>query len=259
MPWRAPQRRWVLLALLLAVAGGCRTADRPRAASRPVLRIGTLTDSPPMAFRQRRQWAGIEADLGRALADRLGMRPVFVALEPEALIPALMNGRVDILMAGLVITEDRQVQMDFSTPFLVVGQSALIRREELLRFNTPIKVRAAGGRVAVVEGSAGERWASDYMSRAEPVPFRHLEPAIQALQRGQVDVLIHDAPELWWVARQPDSPVMLAPVLLARREVAWGFRRGSARLRASANQALADWQQDGTLEAILRRWIPVSR
>ena len=48
-------------------------------------------------------------------------------------------------------------------------------------------------------------------------------------------------------------------MLFDRAEIAWAFRRGSVSLRESTNRALAEWQKDGTLEAILERWIPYSK
>ena len=255
---RPPARLAAALALALpwTLAAGC-AAWRPHAP--PSLRIGIVADSPPLAFRDHRRWAGVEADLARALADRLGMRPVFVSLPPDQLEPALFNDRVDVLMAGLPITEERRVRMDFASPYLVVGQGALIRKADLPRFNTDIKIRSARGLVGVVEGTGGERLVSRYFAHAQPAAFDDLDSALADLRENQIDVLVYDAPALWWILQTRPDGLALAPALFAREEIAWGFRRGSVGLRESANQALADWQRDGTLETILRRWLPVSR
>ena len=254
--------RHLRLALGLACAAfgaaGCLSSPSPRPPAQAALRIGTVAESPPMAFRSKGRWTGLEIDLGRALAKRLDMKPVFVALPPDQLAPALLDGRVDLLMAGLSITEERRVQMDFSSPYLVVGQTALLRTADRLRYNTEIKIRAASGRVGTVAGSSGGRHVSRYFTHAQRVEFPSAGEAVAALRQDQIDLLVHDAPALWWLARSHNE-LALAPVLFARAEVAWGFRRGSVTLRESANQALAQWQQDGTLEAILKQWIPVSK
>ena len=254
--------RHLVLALGLAVAAagmaGCRSLLSQRPPTPAALRIGTMAESPPMAFRLKGRWTGLEIDLGRALAERLDMKPVFVALPPDQLAPALLEGRVDILMAGLSITEERRVQMDFSTPYLVVGQTALLRTADRLRYTTEIKIRAASGRVGAVTGSTGDRHASRYFTQATRVEFPSAGNAVEALLHDQIDLLVHDAPALWWLA-QHQNGLALAPVLFAREEVAWGFRRGSVTLRESANAALAQWQGDGTLETILNKWIPVSK
>lgn len=256
IPRQASARIGLVLWLALA-AGGCRSPG-PRPLSGPPLRIGVVEDAPPMVFRQDRRWRGVEADLGRALAARLGLRPVFVAYPPDQLETALLDGKVDLLMAGLAITEDRRVRVDFANPYLVVGQSVLVRSQELMRVNTPIKIYSVRARVGVVDGSAGDRLVSRYFTQAIRHPFPGADEAVEALRRNQVDMWVHDAPALSWIARN-EPGLVVAPPLFAKEEIAWAFRRSSVSLRESANQALADWRKDGTLEAILRHWIPVSQ
>lgn len=222
------------------------------------LRIGATSDDPPLIFRQKGGWEGLEADFGRALAERLGRKPVFVAFPPESLSAALINGQVDLLMAGVTITAERRVQMDFSSPYLVVGQVAIIRPADRMRYNTEIKIRSTTNRVGVVKGTAGRRLVARYFTNAARVAFADVEAAALALREGRIDLLIYDAPAALWIAMRHDKQLAIAPALFAREELAWAFRRDRVALREAANQALADWQRDGTLEAILQRWIPFS-
>ncbi len=247
------------LALLLALAAsGCRSTS-PAPSQCPPLRIGVSADSPPLIYRQKGHWAGVEADLGRALATRLGRRPVFVGCAPDRLADALLGGKVDLLMAGMAVTEERRVQMDFSAPYLVVGQAALVRTGDLPRCNTPIKIRSAKVRVGVIDGSAGDRLVSSYFPNAIRTPFPDADQAADALRHDRIELFIHAAPAVWWLALRHEPHLAVAPPLFAKEEIAWAFRRSSVALREDANRALADWQKDGTLESILRRWIPVSR
>lgn len=251
----------LLLGLPVAwmLVSGCRAPDLGQSPPKPPLRIGAVEDSAPLMFRHEGRWDGVEADLGRALAARLGMKPVFVALPPEKLSAALLDGKVDMLMAGMVITEERRVQLDFSTPYLVVGQAALIRDSDLLRFNTEIKIRSARVRIGVVAGSAGDRLVSRYFTNGTRTVFPNAEEAVEAVRQNKIDMLIYDAPAAWWLVQRQGRQLALAPPLFDREEVAWAFRRGSVTLRASANQAVVDWQKDGSLETILQRWIPFSK
>lgn len=243
------------LMLALALAAGCRSPESVR----PPLRIGVVEDNPPFVFRDRGRWSGLEAELGRALADRLAMKPVFVACSLDGLAPALLEGKVDVLMAGLAVTGERRVQLDFASPYLVVGQAALVRTADLPRYNTAIKIRATRERVGVQAGAAGDQLVSRYFPEASCARFPGPGEAIEALRAGRIDMVVADAPALWWRSLQYPGRLAVAPALFAREEIAWAFRRGSVFLRESANRALADWQQDGTLETILQRWIPCSQ
>lgn len=245
---------WVGAIGLLWGGSGCQSWP----AAKPPLRIG-VSLAPPFAFRHAGRWTGLEVELGRALAERLHMRPVFVALPPAQMTDALLNGKVDLLMGGLTITPERRLQMDFTQPYLTVGQAALVRRADLPRWNTRIKIERAGGPVGVRPHSTGERLVHEYLSEAIPIGFADVNEAVDALVEGKINLFLAEAPHLWWLARQQEGRVAVAPVLLAREDVAWGMRRGSVVLRDSANRALSEWLADGTLETILRRWIPVSK
>ena len=109
----------------------------------PVLRIGIVPDSPPLAFRQKRQWCGVEG-FGSRPRPTAGHAPGLYCHPPARLADNLLSGKVDILMAGLTVTEERRTQMDFATPYVSVGQAAIIRAEDRLRYNTAIKIRTAG-------------------------------------------------------------------------------------------------------------------
>ena len=248
------------LALLLAIAlSGCRSIGVADSSPRIPLRIGIVADSPPLVFRLNGQWAGIEADLGRALAEHLSMKPVFVPLPFRQLSTALLQGKVDILMAGITISEERRTQMDFCRPYLVVGQAALVRTPDLPRFNTEIKVRATSQRVGVVANSSGDRLVSSYFANASRTAYPDIKKNMKALLQNQIDMVVYDAPAAWWMALAHEGELSIAPSLFAREEIAWGIRRESISLRSSANQALETWQKDGTLESILQRWIPYSK
>lgn len=244
------------LSLSLVVAAGCRSIQL---ASVSTLRIGVTEDNPPLIYRQKGHWNGVEADLGRALAARLHLKPVFIACTKDQLSPALLNGEVDILMAGIAITDNQRVLMDFSSPYLVVGQAALLRTGDLPHANTMIKIRSVKARVGVVTDTPGEQYVSRYFTYANRFSFSDINQAAEALRKGQVDLVVYDAPAAWWVSLCYAPDLTLAPVLFDREEIAWAFRRGSVSLRESANRALADWQKDGTLEGILKRWLPFSK
>jgi polar amino acid transport system substrate-binding protein len=245
------------LALALALAGCSSVSTRPDVP--PPLLVGIRADAPPFSFQRHRQWEGLEPDLARALCDRLHRTPVFVPVDEADPPSALIEGHVELLMAGVATTPERRASIDFAMPYLVVGQGLLFHPRDADRFTTDDAIRAAPLRAGVVAGDAGDDFVSRWLPRAQPVPFERLDDALADLRDGQLDAVVHDAPALWWISRAPGQNLRLAPVLFAREEIAWGFRPLSFRLREAANQILAEWRQDGTLEAILARWIPISR
>ncbi len=97
--------------------------------AQPVLRVGVCANSPPIIFKQAGDYAGVEAELARGLGDALGMNIQFVDCPWNELIPALLDGKFDIIMSGMTITEQRSVRIAFTSPYLTAGQMCLVRNE----------------------------------------------------------------------------------------------------------------------------------
>ena len=156
----------ILLGLALGLLlGACRS--HPPGKPDSELRIGVVQDYPPLVFRDKRQWQGIEVELAEALAQRLELAPRFLAFRPDQLIPALLDGKVDILMTGLTLTDERQVQIDFAMPYLVTGQALLIRPEHRLDFNTPHQSPFHKGSSCGSRGLTGGTTAQQLLSKCQ--------------------------------------------------------------------------------------------
>lgn len=254
-------RRWPVLFLLplwaVVVLAGClsRAPDDERA----VLRIGTVADRPPLAYVENRRWRGVESAMARALAFRLQMSLEWRSYPEAQLEPALRNGDIDVIMAGYAVTDARRATVDFASPYLVSGQGALLRPENAADFPTALDLQSTARAVGTLQNSEGDRYVRRYFMRARVQSFSSLQQALHALRGGEVDMFIYDAPWIWDAVQRHPGEFALAPVLMARTEIAWAFRRSAVSLRESANQALADWVEDGTLQDILQRWLPVSR
>src|SRR5262245_41762351 len=125
--------------VLLALVAGCSTPARPPSPERPTappLRVGCAPDSPPVAFRRSGEIVGIEPDFASALATELGRPLQLVQYDWVDLIPALLSGRVDVIMSGMTVTPARSVRIAFADPWLDSGLMAAMRREDASRYKT---------------------------------------------------------------------------------------------------------------------------
>src|SRR5262245_16210768 len=147
--------------LLLALAAGCSTAARPPSPAQPAtppLRVGLAPDSPPVAFRRAGEIQGIEPDFASALAAELGRPLQLVQYDWVDLIPALLSGRVDVIMSGMTVTPARSVRVAFADPWLHSGLMAAMRREDASRFQTVQSILTTRATVGVREGTTGEKF-----------------------------------------------------------------------------------------------------
>jgi polar amino acid transport system substrate-binding protein len=248
-------RAWCLLLLgLLAVALSC-ALKQERPPPGPPLRVGTLADTPPIAFQQNGQPAGIEIDLANHLSVALNRPLTLVPMGHEQLVPALVAGSIDVIMAGMPIPTTHDFRLTFGRPYLFTGLATLLREADAQNYRSPAMVMNTSGKVGVVANARAASFVAADLPSARPVPFPGLDDAVQALRDRRVDMVIAQAHLLGWYARN-DPGLAGLWALLDRDQLAWAFRVRDTALRDAASAVLAGWEQDGTLNRVLLQWLP---
>lgn len=241
----------LLLILMLACASvASHAAD--------VLKVGLSPDYPPLQYKQDGRLVGVEPDNIKAVSEILG-RPVQTFEFPfEQLIPALQQGRIDVIMSGLSVTPERSEQVLFAEPYLQVGQMAIMHRDKLGRYSQPWAIFREGVRVGVEPGTTGASFAERELPDAEIVFVANPEQAFAALRQDQIDLYVHDAPTSWNLATSMENDDLISLYSpLTKESLAWAVRQGDDALLAELNRALDLMRSNGTLSYILNRWIPV--
>jgi ABC-type amino acid transport substrate-binding protein len=219
------------------------------------LRVGVTPVYPPMLYKSDDTFSGIEADFAEQLGKALN-RPVdFVELPWEQQIPALVDGKTDIIMSGMSVTEARRVRIQFSDPYLRAGLGALLRTRDYL------KLREAGNRiprahpVGVKKGTLAEVYVQQEFPSKFIVPIFKSEHAVAELNRSTIDSFIGDLPEVVWLASENEGELTAVPLASTESDLAWGVRRSDTSLVTSVNRILAGWREDGTWDRIIHKWL----
>lgn len=252
--------------MLIALLAGCaassasnRTAmDSSSPGGLPKLRVGTSPTVPPIVFEENGEIVGLEADLARELSAALGMEVQLISIYWPNLIYELRTGRIDIIMAGMSITDERKRSVRFTDPYLTTGQAALIRAADRTSLGTLRQVRATRASVGVEGNSTGERYAAANMPGADRRSFPTIRQAADALVLGDVDVVIHDQPTILWLAREEtEAELYVVPGRFTDELLAWAVQRDNVALREEVNSMLAQWKASGRLQEIIARWVAV--
>lgn len=248
---------WFLLFPALLLAGCASTAPVP--AGPDVLRVGVTPNLPPMVFEEGGTLTGLEVDFARALAADLDRQPVFRTYDWEDLIPALQKDEIDVIMSGMSVTASRASIVDFSDPYLRVGQIAIIRRKDAREYPFSQAILFTKGKIGVEKGTTGDLLVQDRCRNAERVEFSSPEKGVEALARGKIDAFVHDAPVAWRLAAEHEAEgvVAIGPAL-TEEVLAWAFLKGDDALREQANLALAEWGRNGRLGRFIGRWLPMA-
>jgi ABC-type amino acid transport substrate-binding protein len=248
--------------LSLAACTPKLTSTDAAAESRPELRVGVTPNYPPLAFRQNGQIMGVEPQFARKLGLVLGVRVTLVELPWEELIPALRDHRIDVIMSGMSITDERQQLVSFVHPYLRVGQMMALRRADAKRFPNAAAVNRKTTRVGFVTGTTGETYVRQHLQRAHSEGFDAADGAVTALRAKSIDVFIHDSPSIWRITAPENDPqheLLGRYEPLTKEHLAWAVRKDDAQLLARLNTVLAKWNAEGTLDDMLSDWIKIKR
>ncbi len=216
------------------------------------LRVGVDPGNPPFAaFDGSGSLFGMEIDLARALGERLGLPVRFVALGYDGLYDALKTDQVDALIAGLTVDLSRLDGVHYSQPYfnaglVLVSEDGLARMEDL-----------PGKRLAYEFGSEADTEARTWLRRVLPFetrPYETTDDALDAVRIGDADAALVDAVSARLYRRgHADWAATITSVTDNRYAIATQSRRPEISVAISdALQAMID---DGTLDALLRRWL----
>jgi len=242
----------ILLALSLV---GCASFGGSK--SKP-LRIGVKADYPPIVFKQGEAIVGAEAEIAIMIGARLGRRVEFIELSWDHLTEQLVEGKIDLIMAGMTITESRRIRIGFTDPYLKIGLMPLVRRKDAARFGTPQQVLASTGGIGVQQGSTADVFVQQHFPSAQRIPYDNAKDAALELARNRrIDIYIDDAPSIWWLASEHEADLVSIPILLTEDSLAFGVAMTNVRLKRQVDDLLAEWKQNGMLRAVLKRWLPI--
>lgn len=191
-----------LLGVVLALQACARLDVTPGAAGSPSLdrilasgelRVGVSADLPPLNMRDRDgNIVGLEIDLVRALGDAMGLEVRLVERRFADLLPTLERGEVDLVVAGLTITPERNARVAFAGPYFISGTSILSKSREIANVQDPSALDDPERTFVALEGSTSARFVRDRLPRARAITVPDYEAGIQMVIDDRADGLVAD-------------------------------------------------------------------
>ena len=195
------------------------------------------------------EFEGIDVDTAKAIAEKLGLELQIDDMDFDAALLSVQQGKADIVMAGVTVTDERKAVMDFSDSYATGIQSIIVPNDSDIASPDDL----AGKTIGTQRGTTGYIYCSDDFGDENVVAYDDGLTAVQALNNGQVDaVVIDNAPAKEFVAANPGLKVL--DTSYAEEDYAIGMAKGSA-LEDAVNKALEELKADGTLQAIVDKYI----
>ena len=192
---------------------------------------------------------GIDVDTAKAIAGKLGLELQIDDMDFDAALLSVQQGKADIVMAGVTVTDERKAVMDFSDSYATGIQSIIVPNGSDIASPDDL----AGKKIGTQRGTTGYIYCSDDFGDDAVVAYDDGLTAVQALKNGQVDaVVIDNAPATEYVAANPG--LVILDTSYAEEDYAIGMAKGSA-LEDAVNAALEELKADGTLQSIVDKYI----
>ena len=195
------------------------------------------------------EFEGIDIETAQAIADKLGLELQIDDMDFDAALLSVQQGKADIVMAGVTVTDERKAVMDFSDSYATGIQSIIVPNDSDIASPDDL----AGKKIGTQRGTTGYIYCSDDFGDENVVAYDDGLTAVQALKNGQVDaVVIDNAPATEYVAANPG--LVILDTSYAEEDYAIGLAKGSA-LEDAVNAALEELKADGTLQSIVDKYI----
>ena len=192
---------------------------------------------------------GIDVDTAKAIAEKLGLELQIDDMDFDAALLSVQQGKADIVMAGVTVTDERKAVMDFSDSYATGIQSIIVPNGSDITSPDDL----TGKKIGTQRGTTGYIYCSDDFGDDAVVAYDDGLTAVQALKNGQVDaVVIDNAPATEYVAANPG--LVILDTSYAEEDYAIGMAKGSA-LEDAVNAALEELKADGTLQSIVDKYI----
>ncbi len=237
----------VLLSLSLMLACAAAFAD--------TLTMGTNASFPPYEYYENKVIVGIDAEIAAAIAAKLGMELEIQDMDFKAIIPAVTEGKVDFGMAGMTVTDERKQSVNFSDTYATGIQAIIVKEDSEIASVEDLSKEGATWKIGVQDATTGDVYCTLDFGEERVSKYAVGADAVEALKTGKVDcVIIDNEPAKAYVAANEGLKVLDSKY--TEEDYAICVNLENTELLEKINGALKELTEDGTVAAIIEKYIP---
>lgn len=245
-----------------------------------VLVMATNAAFPPYEYVEGDKFVGIDVEIAQAIADKLGMELQIEDVEFGSIIGGVVEGKYDMGMAGMTVTEERKQSVNFSNTYatgiqviIVKDGSSITSLDDIFEFNAdgdPVALKDANIKVGVQQDTTGDIYSSSDISgwgfcdveedgsvtTDRVVRYKTGADAVEALKTDKVNmVIIDNEPAKSFVAANEGIHILDGDNEYAVEDYAICIAKENTELLDKINKALDDLKKDGTIDKIVSKYI----
>ena len=221
------------------------------------LTMATNAYFPPYEYYEGEDIVGIDVDVAKAIAEKLGMELEIVDIEFDSIIAGVQTGKYDMGMAGMTVTEERKQSVDFSDSYATGIQSIIVKEDSAITSIDDILADGAEYKIGVQLSTTGDIYITEDLGDAAAsrvTEFQTGNDAVAALASGKVDaVIIDNEPAKSYVSAA--SGLKILDTEYVAEDYAICFSKDNTELKDKVNGALKELIADGTVQKIIDGYI----
>jgi len=263
----------VLLVSAVFALSACNKDDN-------VLVMATNAAFPPYEYVEGGEFAGIDVEIAGAIAEKLGMELKIEDVEFGSIIGGVAEGKYDMGMAGMTVTDERKLSVNFSDTYatgiqviIVKDGSTITSLDDIFDFDAdgnPTALKNPDVKVGVQQDTTGDIYSSDDIANwglndveedgtvttDRVVRYKTGAEAVEALKTGKVDmVIIDNEPAKSFVAANDNIHILEGDNEYAIEDYAICVAKENTELLEKINKALGELKADGTIDTIVGKYI----
>ena len=227
------------------------------------IRVGTSSTAPPLIFIKDGELAGLEIELMSRFVASIGRRIIWSDMNFAALMPALVSGTQDVVIACMNITPQRAQSIDFSDPYFTCSTHVVVREENSVEYQNKEQLPVyqtlddlSGKKIAALTGCFQEAVIEKKYPEIEVLRVDNHADAFQALITKRCEAVVMDDYLFLYHSQSVKGELSALSEPLVTLELGVCFGKGqNVELRKKFNGFLAQIKSDGTYDEIYDRWI----
>ncbi|WP_152399467.1 transporter substrate-binding domain-containing protein [Paenibacillus cellulositrophicus] len=223
------------------------------------IKVGLMGTYAPYNFlNDKKEVDGYDADIAKAIAKKLGVEAEFITGEFSGLIEGLQQGKYDVLISQVTITDDRKKTMDFSEPYIKNSVNVVVKSD-----NDTIKSidDFKGKKIGVGLGTNDEKYLRDEampkVGKFEIATYNDVISSLMDLNTGRIDATINNMFALKPLIDQNHLKIKAVGDSIKDDYAGVAMRKNNPELLDAINKALDEMKTDGTLKEIHQKWFGV--
>lgn len=220
-----------------------------------VLKMATNAYFQPYEYYDGETIVGIDAEIAEKIAEKLGMTLEIVDMQFDSILTAVQEGSVDFGMAGMTVNETRLESVDFTISYANGVQAVIVKEGSAITTADDLYADGATYKVGVQLGTTGDTYCTDDFGDERVVRYANGNEAVLALASGSVDcVIIDNEPAKSLVAA--NEGLVILDTEYTNEDYAICVAKGNQELLDKLNTAIDELIADGTVKAIIDKYIP---